>query len=623
MVYITNKQKPNLSMSNTSSSTSVAVKDVIHKLQLCLLDGIKSETQLFLAASLLSKSDYHDVVTERSIAQICGYPLCTNSLPSASPSELPKKGRYRISLKEHKVYDLLETRMYCSTKCVVDSRAYAESLQDERSFDLDRRKIDEVVSLFEGLSLKGEMDLLGQNGLGNLSIKEKEDANVGVVSMEEWIGPSNAIEGYVPQHDLKKSGSKLKDFKLKGEEKSIFNEMDFMSSIITQDDGYHISKKPSGRTRKKVNHKGANDRLTISSGSSSNLQNAPETKLNDEDSESHKPRVPEAEPSWSGLKSSGVIRTNRSVTWADEKTNKTLSELKRTGNEIESENERNNGGSADDGIDDADHAYRLASAEACAEALSKAAEAVASGEYDVPEAVSEAGLVILPPSVDDNETVTEGAVDPEPAQLKWPKKTGIVESDFFESEDSWFDSPPEEFVLELSPFATMFMSLFAWVSSSTLAYVYGHDDSFHEDYASINGREYPRKLVAPDGRSSEIKQTLAGCLSRALPGLVHDLRLPTPVSTIEYGMGCLLETMSFLDPLPGLRMKQWQVFVLLFVEALSVSRIPAVAPHLTNRRSFFQKVFDDGRIGREEYEVLKDLILPLGRVPQFATQSGA
>lgn len=603
------KRKSNLKMSKISASSSaIAMKDVVHKLQLCLLEGIKSENQLFVAGSLLSKSDYHDVVTERSIAQMCGYPLCPNSLPS--PEEAANKGRYRISLKEHKVYDLLEMRMYCSTKCVVDSRAYAESLQDERSLVLDTAKIDKVVRLFNGLNVKAEEGLEdnGDFGLRNLSIKEKEDVAVGggIVSLEEWIGPSNAIEGYIPQHDRSskdRPGSKLKDEKLKREEESIFGEMDFMSTIITQDDGYSISKDPS--KNKNIIRKNSRKKTKDKDRSKSKVQNMSENE------ERENVRRNDDKPSCSGLKSSLKTRSsavsgrNHSVTWADDETLCNYSRM---------ENDNGNG------VDDSEHSLWLASAEACAAALSQAAESVASGESEVPDAVSEAGLVILPPPGDDiNEIVS---ADPEPARLKWPKKTGITESDFFDSEDSWFDSPPEEFVVDLSPFATMFMSLFAWISSSTLAYVYGRDDSFHEEYASVNGREYPRMIVLADGRSAEIKKTLAGCLSRALPGLVRDLRLPTPVSTIEYGMGCLLDTMSFVDALPGLRMKQWQVFILLFVDALSVSRIPAIAPHLTNTRRFFQKVFDDAQISGEEYEVLKDLILPLGRVPQFAMQSG-
>lgn len=82
----------------------------------------------------------------------------------------------------------------------------------------------------------------------------------------------------------------------------------------------------------------------------------------------------------------------------------------------------------------------------------------------------------------------------------------------------------------------MWMALFAWITSSSIAYIYGRDESSHEEYLSVNGREYPQKIVLTDGRSSEIKQTLEGCLARSLPGLVADLRLPTPVSILEQGV---------------------------------------------------------------------------------------
>lgn len=77
------------------------------------------------------------------------------------------------------------------------------------------------------------------------------------------------------------------------------------------------------------------------------------------------------------------------------------------------------------------------------------------------------------------------------------------------------------------------MSIFAWTTSSSLAYIYGQEESAYEDYSSINDKEYPQKILLSDGRSSEIKQALAGSLSRALPGLVTELRLPVPVSNIE------------------------------------------------------------------------------------------
>lgn len=81
----------------------------------------------------------------------------------------------------------------------------------------------------------------------------------------------------------------------------------------------------------------------------------------------------------------------------------------------------------------------------------------------------------------------------------------------------------------------MWMALFAWVTSSSLAYIYGKDESSHEDYLMVNGREYPRKIVLRDSCSSEIKQTIEGCLGRAFPGVVGELRLPIPISTLEQG----------------------------------------------------------------------------------------
>lgn len=94
----------------------------------------------------------------------------------------------------------------------------------------------------------------------------------------------------------------------------------------------------------------------------------------------------------------------------------------------------------------------------------------------------------------------------------------------------------------------MWMAIFSWITSSSLAYIYGRDESFHEEYLSVNGREYPQKIVLGDGRSSEIMQTLAGCLSRALTGLVTDLRLPTPVSTLEKGVVLILNFLFLLFP---------------------------------------------------------------------------
>lgn len=190
----------------------VAVKDAVYKLQNFLFNGIENEAQLFAAGSIMSRSDYEDVVVERSIASTCGYPLCQNSLPS----DRPRKGRYRISLKEHKVYDLHETYMYCSSSCVVNSKAFAGTLQSERCYALNHAKFDEVLRLFEKSAVESDDDSLGKDGdlgLSKLKIHENVDIKVGTMPSEQWVGPSNAIEGYVPQKERKPFPSRSKSHK--------------------------------------------------------------------------------------------------------------------------------------------------------------------------------------------------------------------------------------------------------------------------------------------------------------------------------------------------------------------------------------------------------------------------
>ncbi|KAL0292240.1 UNVERIFIED_CONTAM: putative RNA polymerase II subunit B1 CTD phosphatase RPAP2 [Sesamum calycinum] len=616
----------------------LTVKDAVHKLQLSLLEGINNENQLSAAGSLICRSDYQDVVTERTIVNMCGYPLCSNSLPS----ERPRKGRYRISLKEHKVYDLQETYMYCSSSCLINSRAFAASLQEERSSALNSAKLNDVLKLFDGLSSDSAVDMgnnHGDLGLSELKIQEKTDTEAGEVSLEEWIGPSNAIDGYVPRNErnLKpKQSSNLKKSARQDQVESkykhdppadiLFSDLNFTSTIITEDE-YSISKAvppvKAKESKGKVIIKDVNSRGNQMQKPAAPLPNIQETKSKKSDKHKHE-CASGATALKSSLKTSDSKKATRSVTWADAKTDgdgQNLCEFR------EVKDEKGALVTSHSAVQEVgDESYRIASAEACARALSQAAEAVASGQHDVSDAVSEAGVIILPPPREVDEAKREeigDVTDTDPVLLKWPPKPGFSNADLFDSEDSWYDSPPEGFSLTLSPFSTMFMALFAWITSSSLAYIYGKEESLHEEYLSVNGREYPHKVVMPDGRSSEIKQTLSGCLARALPGLVAELRLPIPLSTIEQGMGRLLDTMSFIDPLPAFRMKQWQVIVLLFLDALSVSRIPGLTPYLMGRRILLPKVLEGAQISAEEFEIMKDLIIPLGRVPQFSTQSGA
>ncbi|KAF3489579.1 hypothetical protein F2Q69_00056212 [Brassica cretica] len=80
----------------------ITINDAVHKLQLAMLDRITDQKHLFAAGTLIYQSDYEDVVTERTIAKLCGYPLCRSS----PISNVSRKGKYQISISEHIVYDL-------------------------------------------------------------------------------------------------------------------------------------------------------------------------------------------------------------------------------------------------------------------------------------------------------------------------------------------------------------------------------------------------------------------------------------------------------------------------------------------------------------------------------------
>ncbi|CDY25002.1 BnaC02g40060D [Brassica napus] len=743
---------------------AIAINDAVHKIQLSLLNGITSQTHLFSARALMSQSDYEDVVTERTIAKLCGYPLCRSPLPS---DDVSRRGKYRVSLKEHRVYDVRESQKFCSGECLVSSRAFEKSLQEVRTSEFDMVKLGGIVGLFGG----GGGDVVEEEeglGLGKLSICEKSDVmRGGEVDLEEWMGPSSAVEGYVPvdrsnckfkdgNKDSKATKNRQKkqedpsfsemgftstvivpdecsvssynskqDSKAKNNQKKQadppFNEMGFTSEVIIPDecsvskippqtkqtppvvkpedgqgktpkksstviyhalslfiymvlkftsacagfrrekekekekidfasfgfdamgcaspvtasDGYSVEysvskQSPSstedplgGQMKDGLKPLDEKSSLSASKGKGSHLEGSSSgsnTKalgkkvISDscEGLKAHKDMCSSSETvTKSCLKVSGSKKPSHSVTWADQSDGVRGDLCEVRSDDIES------------GLNTED-VSRLALAEACAKALSQAAEAVSSGDLDASDAAAKAGIVLLPSTHQLDEEVSEEEMSEEEEEeeatlLKWPNKPGTPDSDLFERDQSWFDETPEGFNLTLSPFAMMWDSLFGWVSSSSLAYIYGKDESAHEEFLSVNGKEYPRRIRLGEGLSSEIKETIAGCLARAVSTVATVLKLPVPISELEKGLGSLLETLSLTGAVPSFRVEQWLVVVLLFLDALSVCRIPRIAPYLLNR----SKVLEGSGIGNEEYETMKEILLPLGRVPQFATLCGA
>ncbi|RZC39722.1 RNA polymerase II subunit B1 CTD phosphatase Rpap2, partial [Asbolus verrucosus] len=75
------------------------------------IEGKMRSDALFKCLPYINQSHYQDIVEERAISKLCGYPLCSKRIP-----DMPKKQFY-ISTKNNKVYDITDRKNYCSNYC--------------------------------------------------------------------------------------------------------------------------------------------------------------------------------------------------------------------------------------------------------------------------------------------------------------------------------------------------------------------------------------------------------------------------------------------------------------------------------------------------------------------------
>nr|XP_034365378.1 putative RNA polymerase II subunit B1 CTD phosphatase RPAP2 isoform X3 [Arvicanthis niloticus] len=83
-----------------------------------LLEEDITEEFLKECGTFITPAHYSDVVDERSIIKLCGYPLCQKKL-----GVIPKQ-KYRISTKTNKVYDITERKSFCSNFCYRASKFF-------------------------------------------------------------------------------------------------------------------------------------------------------------------------------------------------------------------------------------------------------------------------------------------------------------------------------------------------------------------------------------------------------------------------------------------------------------------------------------------------------------------
>lgn len=116
-------QKPRKRPTKIEEMTKEQVRQAILKKRECnskaqkivesLIEKGVTESYLLHCLPDINQTHFDDIIEERSIIQLCGYPICLKSL---SVKDIPKQ-KYRISLKTNKVYDITARKNFCSNSC--------------------------------------------------------------------------------------------------------------------------------------------------------------------------------------------------------------------------------------------------------------------------------------------------------------------------------------------------------------------------------------------------------------------------------------------------------------------------------------------------------------------------
>ncbi|XP_050078436.1 putative RNA polymerase II subunit B1 CTD phosphatase RPAP2 homolog [Anopheles maculipalpis] len=76
-----------------------------------LIEPGRTEDELLTMVRDINQCHMEDIIQERAIVKLCGYPLCNNAL-----TNIPKQ-QYAISVSRNKVYDITERKNFCSGEC--------------------------------------------------------------------------------------------------------------------------------------------------------------------------------------------------------------------------------------------------------------------------------------------------------------------------------------------------------------------------------------------------------------------------------------------------------------------------------------------------------------------------
>ncbi|XP_054996435.1 putative RNA polymerase II subunit B1 CTD phosphatase RPAP2 [Sorex araneus] len=191
-----------------------------------LLEENITEEFLKECGKFITPAHYSDVVDERSIIKLCGYPLCQKKL-----GIVPRQ-KYKISTKTNKVYDITERKCFCSNFCYKASKYFEAQISKTPVWVREEERHPDFQLLQEGQS--------GHSGVEvQLSSKPIETSDID-------------NPGHLVKHDEPTSPSTHSD-------SSSDNEQDFVSSILPGNRPNATDIRPQlhqkGIMKKKASHK--------------------------------------------------------------------------------------------------------------------------------------------------------------------------------------------------------------------------------------------------------------------------------------------------------------------------------------------------------------------------------
>lgn len=92
----------------------------------------------------ITQAHFDDIIEERGITNLCGYPLCNKEIGYVLPQQ------YHISLSQKKVYDITERKNFCGSQCFKAANYLKAQLL---STPLWTRKEDDIIPDFKLLDL--------------------------------------------------------------------------------------------------------------------------------------------------------------------------------------------------------------------------------------------------------------------------------------------------------------------------------------------------------------------------------------------------------------------------------------------------------------------------------------